>query len=187
MPQRIDLISKYLQPKVGFEAEEMFYPTGDRAFCNQRDSLIQRVLASSEIDRAALEREQFNERANSILTDLSDNLSEVKGVCATDFIETVLKPAYALMRAMQSSRTAFHLAWPTGCNGQMQSPEELAKYKLRNVGTGGNGTPPQEVYAIHNLYPILAVNEADKKEWEILEPAVVLVSWNLVRDEASAS
>ena len=137
------------------------------------------MVASSGTDRGALEREQFNERANYILADISDNLSQIQGPRAAEFIESILKPAYALLRAMQTSSTAFHLAWPRQSNGEKRSPEELAKFTLRNVGSGGDGVPPADVYVVHDLYPVLAINMPGEEAWEILEQAVVIVSWSM--------
>ena len=114
------------------------------------------------------------------MADLSTVLPQVKGICLSELTEGVLKPAYSLVKTMQSSLTAFHFArmktnYGQDVNSQRVSAEELAKFTLRSLRSGKNVEIEDITRILHALYPALAVNDYGFANWETLVPPVILV------------
>lgn len=153
---------------------------GDRMYCEWRQDFIKDTIDPSDPTQIALEKEQLSQRLEKIMADLLPTIPQVNDDGQSELMELVLKPAYAVLRAAKSSRTAFHFArlkcrYNQSLRAQESISKELAQTRLRNVYSGDNVGMEAVGRLLVGLYPALLVNEGGDKMDQLVQP-VMLVS-----------
>lgn len=153
---------------------------GDLDFCEWRDVLIQAVFTATDTDRTEMENQQLESRMGRIVSDFSSGFEFVEAEDLTRLVEDVLKPAYVLHRAMQTSRTAYCMIWPRSSHRQPLTQQALTMVAMRDIKSS-QILDPEEVTAsgrvvngLHDLHPSLSFCEQGSKLWEPLVTPVLL-------------
>ena len=136
--------------------------------------LIEAVFTAADNTRSDIERQQLDIRFGNIIVDISGCFAQIEGDCTLKLIENVIKPAYTLHRAMQSSRTSYKMVWPGTRYHRPLSHQALTKATLRNIQSSQIVDAGSVRNGLYDLYPALTVCEQGSDKWEVLVAPVVL-------------